>query len=366
LYFLPDYSASNPYQSMLYSRASEFGVEVSPIGLDELDGLDPRNDTGANPHTITSIVHLHWTNPIVQRHRDPVAARTSMHRTLDALRAYRERGGRLVWTIHNVLPHDHSHHVLELELCQRLTRESDIVHVLAPSTARAVDAYYPLTEATVITEGHASFIGHYPDTVTPTEARAALGLNADDEVIVSMGGVRPYRGLDRLADAVTQLQRTRPRARLLVAGRPGRGTDVAALERVLDAVPGIVRRLDFVPDDEVQLWMRAADVAAMPYERILNSSSFPLAQSFGLPVVAPNLGVFHDHRDAPYLHLYPARSTHGLVNALADALRPDDLADRSRAARQAADAYPPEAMSRGFFQQLLSVLEPAAAPSAHQ
>lgn len=358
LRYLPDYSASNPYQSMLYSRASDFDVDVSAIELDDLDALDPA--AGA------SIVHLHWTNPIIQRFTDPSRARDSMRRTLDALRRYRERGGRLVWTVHNVLPHDHSHHVLELELCQHLAREADLVHVLSASTLRAVEPYYPLHDATVIMQGHASFLGHYPDTVTREHARTALGVEPDDEVIVSVGGVRPYRGLERLADAVTQLQRTRPRARLAVAGRPGRGTDVAALERALDAVPGTVHRLDFVPHDEVQNWMRAADVAAMPYERILNSASFPLAQTFGVPVVAPDLGVFHDHRGAPYLHLYPARSTEGLVAALDAALRADDRAERAAAAREAAEAYPPAAMSRGFFWQLLGALGLTHPPSPHQ
>ncbi|WP_179872462.1 glycosyltransferase [Microcella indica] len=358
LRYLPDYSASNPYQSMLYSRASEFDVDVSAIALDDLDALDPA--AGA------SIVHLHWTNPIIQRFTDPSRARDSMRHTLDALRRYRERGGRLVWTVHNVLPHDHSNHVLELELCQHLAREADVVHVLSASTLRAVEPYYPLHDATVIMQGHASFLGHYPDTVTREHARTALGVKPDDEVIVSVGGVRPYRGLERLAEAVTGLQRTRPRARLAVAGRPGRGTDVAALERALDAVPGTVRRLDFVPDDELQNWMRAADVAAMPYERILNSASFPLAQTFGVPVVAPDLGVFHDHRGAPYLHLYPARSTEGLVAALDAALRADDRAERAAAAREAAEAYPPAAMSRGFFPQLLGALGLTHPPSPHQ
>jgi len=38
------------------------------------------------------------------------------------------------------------------------------------------------------------------------------------------------------------------------------------------------------------------------------------------------------------------------------ALRAEDRAVRAAAARQAAEEYPPEAMSRGFFQQLLGAL----------
>jgi glycosyltransferase involved in cell wall biosynthesis len=356
----PDYSSSNPYQSMLYGRAADYDIRATAISLGELADLDPASEPDG------SILHLHWTNPIVQQHADPVRARRTMRHTLELLDRFRSRGGHFVWTVHNVLPHDHRHHVLEVQLCRELVARADLVHILTPSTLPAVSPYYSLDDSRVITTAHSSFIGNYPDVVTRQDARKALGLAPDDEVLVALGALKPYRGLDRLAHAIQQAQRERPRLRLLVAGQIGHALDENALRRSLDALPGTVSQFDYVPDNEVQLWMRAADVAAMPYERVLNSASLQLALTFGLPVIAPQLGVFHDQRHEEYLHLYRARSTDGLTAAISEALRPDDLAKRSQSARQAAESYKSDNMSHDFLQQLLSALKLIPKTEAHQ
>ena len=358
LRYLPDYSATNPYQSMLYERSARHGVEVSTVELDGLADLDPRRDPGA------SILHLHWTNPVVHAHRDPADARRSLQRTTAQLDRFCALGGSLVWTVHNALPHDHRHHTLEVELCRYLVARADVVHLLTPATRAAVAPYYRLDDARSITVGHASYRGVYPDDVTRDDARARLGLHPDDQVVVALGALRPYRGLERLVEAAAQLQRTRPRLRLLIAGRPGPGFDVDALQSRIDDLDGAVLHIGLVADDEVQFWMRAADVAAMPYERVLNSASLPLALTFGLPVVAPALGVFVDRQGEPFVHLYPVGSTPGLTAALDAALSADDGAMRSRAASAAAARFTGAQMSDEFFTTLLAALGLASATGA--
>ena len=358
LRYLPDYSVTNPFQTMLYERASRHGVEASPINLDALADLDPRHDPGA------SILHLHWTNPIVQAHRDPADARRSLHHAMHHLERVCTLGGRLVWTVHNALPHDRRHHTLEVELCRFLADRAEVTHLLTPTTFAATAPYYLLDGARSITVGHASYLGAYRDDITRDDARTRLGLQPDDEVVVALGALRAYRGIARLVEAATHLQRTRPRLRLLIAGRPARDFDVGALQSRLDDLDGAVLHSGFVERDDVQVWMRAADVAVMPYELVLNSASFPLALTFGLPVVAPALGVFLDHQREPVVHLYPARSTAGLVEALDAALSADDLAARSRAASAAADRFTGAEMSDEFFAQLLSRLGLSSAADA--
>jgi glycosyltransferase involved in cell wall biosynthesis len=292
----------------------------------------------------------------VHAHRDPSDARRSLQRTTAQLDRFCALGGRLVWTVHNALPHDLRHHTLEVELCRFLVARADVVHLLTPGTRAAVAPYYSLGDTRSITVGHASYRGEYPDDVTRDEARARLGLHPDDEVVVALGALRPYRGLERLVEAAAQLRRTRPRLRLLIGGRPGHGFDVGSLQTRLDDLDGSVLQIGLVPDDEVQFWMRAADVAAMPYERVLNSASLPLALTFGLPVVAPALGVFVDRQSEPFVHVYPAGSTAGLTAALDAALGSDDLAERSRAASAAADRFTAAQMSDEFFTSLLAAL----------
>jgi glycosyltransferase involved in cell wall biosynthesis len=48
----------------------------------------------------------------------------------------------------------------------------------------------------------------------------------------------------------------------------------------------------FVPANEVQVYLNAADIAVLPYRQITTSGAALLAFSFGLPVIAPAIGAF--------------------------------------------------------------------------
>ena len=81
----------------------------------------------------------------------------------------------------------------------------------------------------------------------------------------------------------------------------------------------------FVPNDEVQLWMNAADAVALPYRQITTSGAAMLAWSFGKPVIAPALPAFVEPMsDAPFLGLlYDPADPAGLANALRQATQID-------------------------------------------
>ena len=129
LYFQPDYSASSPYQRMLYRSLPDHNIAPQPVGMRALLELPARSVSGER-----SVLHLHWTNPVVQRHDDPLDARRSMRAFLREVDRLRSEGAVLLWTLHNVLPHDYRHHVLELELHRSLAERADIVHTLTPRT----------------------------------------------------------------------------------------------------------------------------------------------------------------------------------------------------------------------------------------
>jgi glycosyltransferase involved in cell wall biosynthesis len=49
-----------------------------------------------------------------------------------------------------------------------------------------------------------------------------------------------------------------------------------------------------VPDEDLARFFQATDVAVFPFREITNSASVMLAQSFGVPVVIPNLSNLED------------------------------------------------------------------------
>lgn len=126
------------------------------------------------------------------------------------------------------------------------------------------------------------------------QARAALGLPADRDVVLFAGRVQPLKAPDVLVRALGVLRETgRPVPLLVVLGGPsGRSTAVRELEALAE-ITGVGDSLVVRPPaarDELATWYHAADLVAMPSR----SESFGLvaaeAQAAGVPVVAAAVG----------------------------------------------------------------------------
>ncbi|PYY35806.1 glycosyltransferase [Curtobacterium sp. MCBD17_030] len=271
----------NPYLNLmlLAPRARRWHV-LESLRLEVLEQHLGRLGAG-------DVFHMHWTAPIAQRADDDLdAARVRLDRFRSAVDAARERGTRLVWTVHNILPHDARHLDLEVELDRYLAEVADAVHVMNVATAAAVAPHYSLDPARVVHIPHPSYQGVYPSSMTRDDARASFGLGPDDHAVLAFGQMRPYKGLDVLVDAVRRLPADQ-RPVLLLAGRTS-DEDRVEIDRLLGDDLRAVREHDHVDDVDVQRWFRAADVAVLPYRRVLNSGSLHLAASFGVPAVLPD------------------------------------------------------------------------------
>ena len=53
-------------------------------------------------------------------------------------------------------------------------------------------------------------------------------------------------------------------------------------------------RADFIPDEETEVYFKAADVLVLPYRHIYQSGVLFLAYGFGLPVLASDVGSLRD------------------------------------------------------------------------
>src|SRR5262249_42148475 len=54
----------------------------------------------------------------------------------------------------------------------------------------------------------------------------------------------------------------------------------------------VIEHIDYIPDEEVESFFKAADVLALPYTHIFQSGVLFLGYSFGLPAVATDVGSF--------------------------------------------------------------------------
>jgi glycosyltransferase involved in cell wall biosynthesis len=56
----------------------------------------------------------------------------------------------------------------------------------------------------------------------------------------------------------------------------------------------ILLRADFIPDEETEVFFKAADVLVLPYRHIYQSGVLFLGHSFGLPVLVADVGCLKD------------------------------------------------------------------------
>ena len=347
--FLPDYSAANAYQRALTRGLGELGVDVS---------ADPTGSRRILPimealrrHGRPDVVHVHWTEPYIAGGSSKVS-RVKAQRTLLELRLAKRAGCGLVWTAHDLFRHDRREDPNELAFMRSLFALGDSVIVHCSAAAEALLQTLGVGAAgrdkiAIIPHGH--YRGAYPDTITREEARRRLGLSLEAKVISFVGWVRSYKGVWELYEAFTRLEE--PAARLVIAGQAVDGAYAARLTAAAKGDERIHLTIGFVPDEDLQLYLRAADVVAAPFLEIFTSGSVLLAMSFGRAVIAPRRGCVTDVLDEEGGILYDADDPQGLEGALRDAMTADteamgrynaaDLSrfDWSRVAEATRDVY---------------------------
>ncbi|GAA1340980.1 hypothetical protein GCM10009611_11610 [Arthrobacter roseus] len=222
---------------------------------------------------------------------DESRARTLGMGMVARLEQLRAKGVNIIWTVHNVYPHDAIHIDLELNLQQRIAEISNVVHVMSNSTVDVMREYCALDERKIIYAPHPNYRGAYADVVSRAESRAMLGLEADEVVFLLFGAIKPYKGLSRLISAIDILSKIAPklRFRVLVAG--GSDGSIEA-HNFIDAAllhPKILLESNKVPNERAQYFLRAADVGLVNYERLLNSGAALLYGTFSLPLVAADV-----------------------------------------------------------------------------
>lgn len=271
----------NPYLNMLYLAARARGYD--PRETSTLEGAE---SILRNLHA-GDIFHMQWTAPVVQRAESEEEAALRRRRFESALDAAHERDVTIVWTIHNVLPHDARWHEQELLLCKFLAETAHWVHVMSPATARLTDSLYRLPTEKLVPVPHPSYRGMYTAPPSQQTARSALGVPRTGRAVLFFGQMRPYKGLGTLLRAVAEVNQTAAEpVHLLLAGRTS-DDDRAQLESLMPSNTAIIRQHDYISDEDVPSWFAAADLAVFPYEQILNSGSINLAATFGVPVIVP-------------------------------------------------------------------------------
>lgn len=214
------------------------------------------------------------------------------------------------------------------------------------------------------------------EPVSKEVARAALGLPADERIVLQLGRLVPRKGVDNVVHAMGHLARThRIDARLLVVGgdsdRPdpvatpelGRLQDIARAENVTDRVTFIGQR----GREVLKLYYSAADVfVTTPWYEPFGITPLE-AMACGTPVIGANVGgikysVVHGQTG----YLVPPNDPAALAARLADLYRQPEHARRMgmQALRRAREHFTWESVVARIAALCEAVVQPTRASAA--
>src|SRR4051812_9825113 len=321
----------NPYLALLQDALARRGIET-------VRG-DPRLGWAWAARSEVSVVHLHWPDLFVHGRGARVERRPWMARPLFLARAgrflavlavLRACGIRIVWTVHNIRPHDQQFPRLERLVAHALARVTQSIVVHTGFSRRLLVEEYGWSDRPYWIAPHGNYLHSYPRPRRGRQRmRSSLGIADDAFVFLVFGQLRRYKRLDEVISAFRHLDGQD--VRLVVAGAPTDPTVRDAVVRAAGADLRIHLLLDFIDDADVADLHAMADAAIISYVEGFSSGALLLALSNGLPIVAPSESSAPETAGPPALVAYDSG---GLADAL-QRTRDGSPGERRRAALQA-------------------------------
>lgn len=252
------------------------------------------------------ILHIQWI-PMVRR----------LPFEIWFLSLVKKLGIRLVYTVHNVLPHDTREKFVPV--FRRVYKEMDalICHT-DESKGRLIREFSADPERIWVIPHGPLFHDAKRDTVKAS--KAALSLPENETLVLWQGIIRPYKGLDFLLEGWRKIDAKSLNVRLVIAGTG----EPKLLQAIKDQVAKLGLResvrLDFrfIPDDELPKYYQASDILVYPYSTVTTSGALMMALAYQKAILATNLPAFQEVlRDGETALLVD----YGDVDALANSLR---------------------------------------------
>ena len=201
-------------------------------------------------------------------------------------RRYRKYLGKLVYTVHNVMPHEISSGDRKLyqgfyDLCDEL-----IVHNETSGQCLEKEFHIPRDKIKVIPHGA------YQTHLNRVKRRETGGIKH----FLQFGVIRRYKGIDILLDAVALIpDEKRKNMRFTIAGKQFEKLDDTDYEKKIrdQRLEDCVKFSgDFVPEEEIQGLFGNADFLLFPYRSIYGSGALMMAYTYDKPVIASDIPTF--------------------------------------------------------------------------
>jgi glycosyltransferase involved in cell wall biosynthesis len=292
-------SPINPYSTFLGAALADEGLTVSHIGY------------GPGSYDwLADVILLHWPDEFFIRMH--AKRRIKGYLLLAMILLGKLRRQKLIWVVHNVVPHDRNAAKTRLSRPLFFSQLDGLIFLSRASRELAISIYPELEPLPSVVVPHGAYLPakDRPPTLAtrPIEPPARIAF---------IGRIERYKAPELLAQIISAMPKSR--IRLHMAGACEEKELASELTHL--AGPNVTLDLAYQSDEALERLVDESDAVALPYRDIVNSGSVLYALSRNRPVLAPAVGSLVELRDqvgSEWLFLYEGDLTRATVERFLD------------------------------------------------
>lgn len=261
------------------------------------------------------ILHIHWVHDFDLRWSKGLLSGNLLYFWFKVfLRWSKFLGLSIVWTAHNILPHNKIF-LDDVKARKKLIAYSDGIITHTEESSNELRERFGASNISVIAQGSTP----PPNIRDPKASRKALGWPEDEIIFVILGRVEPYKGivsfLIELEHRVEKgLDNSLQEVIFVIAGLCSNNELKNSITEIVDRlkIAGVLVTFDEGSISEAKYWdyLHGADYALFPFDSITNSGSLVAALSAGTPSLVTDLPAFFEIESPAIIKAGPEISTY--------------------------------------------------------
>ena len=297
LVFFPDWSRSNPYQSLFYENLQKIedfsDLNIVGIGINQVNSRNLLQLVGQG-----GIIHIHWLHPFISSNADTKV----LAETLKTLKS--EKNALIIWTIHNTVSHECSDREEELKRRKYIAKYCDRFLVHSNHALGEVKNLYDVHHDSIYVIPHGKYKVDEDLTIRAVNSSKIVKTRMR---LTLLGDLREYKNAEWAAEFICKINQTLPVDQLIelrIAGKSISQQQSDFLQHLSAKNNFISLNLRRLSEEQLFQEFCDADFVFVPYSKILTSGICINALSHGRPFIAPKFPALVELQRDSYSFLY--------------------------------------------------------------
>ncbi len=282
------------------------------------------------------IIHLQWPESLYLHVDYSIYGDKLENEIQNKFEFFKSNNVKLIWTIHNVAPHESNNRLLDNNIYNLFADYADLIVHHGPKSIEIIKEYYPqLAYKRHIVCPHGDYLIQY-SKIDKKEARIDLKLPLQPIIMLNFGLIRPYKGYYNVNKVFNNWKEKNKF--LFTAGMVHGKLNCYSI--ILRFWKGKIRNrtrkygydIKKIPNSLIATYFSAVDIVFLSHTCGLNSGIIPMAITFNKPVVYPKIGNFESQASGWISESYDAgdiKSASTALNRITERIKSNEIIDNT-------------------------------------